>query len=727
MGEVDINVLSGRALWELCQELDLAYDCGIAISLDTQVAYNNLNIIINQEIKDNPEIYESLIDQYADSFVDEYGYTYEKNYIADVTEGEYIYKFISMTSEINIPYIVEGRAPEALNEVAIFPEFAEANNLAIGDTMTVRGERLTITGFMYKVEFLFPIFSLQSMQFDAATQTLILATKETLDNLNEYLFIKYLVRGDLDLVYPDFGYESIQSNDYSLLGNHMQMVQILMPADINFRVIALDSEITNATAFINIFLPLFVVLVGMLILIFMKRYIDHNQNDLKILHALGYTKQEQWMSLMLYPTLIACTSLIGYLIGLVVSNQLFDLYSARYLFPKPDFQLYGDIFVYAVIIPILIIFFANGIFIWQALRESTHKKRPKVRLHRFIETKMLMYTTILFLTISLMIVFGLSGNSMFTEFIDHTKTGNHYHEMIQLQYMTNEDPLDTYETYTKTGVMIEGVNGEMLKTVQSSTVYGIQTDTTLKRLIDDDISNNQLLEDGIIVSEYLHTSLGVNVGDTLSYTIHEIHFESNIVGISNELIENNIYMLQSDLNAIYNLDETYYNGLFTTDYDYQSPYIVIRVDYVNSMDQFAAILNVSSMIVNYLVVLSMVLGIFIFALVLMNFFSDHKTDIAVLKSLGYYNYEIHYKYLLILYIIMVVSYIVTIPITDQLLNYLLAQIMDTIGFKLIVNIRILTMLLGIGVLHLLFGMVAWFSTSYYDSIPIATILKGRAS
>lgn len=727
MGEVDVNVLSGRALWELCQGLDLQYECGVAISLDTQLAYNNLNITINDEIKDNPVIYEALIDSYADSFVEEYGYTYEKNYIADVIEGDYIYKFISMTTEINVPYIVDGRAPSAINEVAIFPEFAEANQLSIGDTMTVRGQTLTITGFMYKVEFLFPIFSLQSMQFDPATQTLILTTKETMDNLNEYLFIKYLVQGDLDLVYPDFGYESIQSNDYSLLGNHMQMVQILMPANINFRVIALESEITNATAFINVFLPLFVVLVGILILIFMKRYIEHNKNDLRILHALGYRKHEQWFSLMLYPILIACTSLIGYLAGLVLSNQLFEVYSARYLFPKAEFQLYGDIAVYAVILPVFVILVTNGLFIWFALRESTHRRKPRIRIHRFIETKMLLYTTVLFFTISIMILFGLSGNSMFTEFIDHTKTGNHYKEMIQLQYMTNTDLLDTYETYTKTGVTIEGVNGDMLKTVQTSTVYGIQTDTSLKRLIDDDIENNQLLENGIIVSEYLQTSLGITIGDTLSYTIHNIPFESEIVGVSNELIENNFYMLQSDLNAVYNLDETYYNGLYTTDYDYQNPYIVIRVDYINSMDQFAAILNISSLIVNYLVILSMVLGVFIFALVLMNFYAEHKRDIAVLKSIGYRNHEIHYKYLFALYLIMIASFIITIPVADQLLNYLLAQIMDTIGFKLIVNIRLLTILIGLGILHLLFGVMVWFSTTYYDTIPIATILKRRAS
>jgi hypothetical protein len=116
MGQVDVSVLSGRALWELCQQLSLELECGLAISLDTEVAYNNLNVTINQEIKEQPEVYEILIDQYADQFVSEFGYTYEKHYVSDITQDDYTYKFISVSTELNLPYLVEGEIPDAINE-----------------------------------------------------------------------------------------------------------------------------------------------------------------------------------------------------------------------------------------------------------------------------------------------------------------------------------------------------------------------------------------------------------------------------------------------------------------------------------------------------------------------------------------------------------------------------------------------------------------------------------
>lgn len=724
MGEVDVNLLSGQALWTLCQELSLDLECGIAISLDTPISYNNLNVLINQEIKERPDIYENLIDQYADQFTDEFGYTYEKNYIADITEDDFVYKFVSTTESINIPYLVEGALPDERNEIAIFPEFAEANDLKIGDSLDIRDTSYLITGFIYKVEYLFPIFSLQTISFDSSTQTLVLATKETMDELDEYLFIKYLVQGDLNQAFPDFGYANIQSNDYSLLGKHMQMIFILMPASINFRIIALEAEITNATAFINVFLPLFTFMIVLLLLIFMKRYIDKNKKDLEILHALGYTKTELSLSLMIFPLVVAFTSLIGYGLGLILSNQLFELYSARYLFPKPGFQFYPDLIFNAVILPIISIGIINYLFIYRTLRiQPKSSARSVWRFSRFIETKTMLYTGLLFLTISLMILFGLSGNSMFTDFVDYTKEGNHYKEMINLQYMTNTDHLDSYETYTKTAVKIEGVNSERLKTVQSSVIYGMSPETTLKRLLNDDIHNNLLLEDGIILSEYLHTTLDVDVGDTLIFNVGGITFEEEVMGISNELLENNLFIAKTKLNQAFDLDETYYNGLFTTDYSYESSYITSRIDYVNSLEEFSAILNISSLIINYLVILSMVLSLFIFSLIMINYFVDHKVDIAILKSLGYNNKEIHKKYLFAIYVAMVVLYIVSIPITDYLLNYLLGMIMNTIGFKLVVDIRILNIIIGAALLHSVFFIITYYTSKYYDSIQIATILK----
>lgn len=725
MGEVDVNYLGGTAIVELCSELDLMYQCGLAFAHpDDPIYINNLNIIINEGIEENPEVYETIIQGYVDTFIEKYDYEVEQSYSTNVIEGDLVYKFHTVTESINLSYIVEGRLPIDIYEISIFPEFAELNGIDIGDTYVINDKEYSVVGFHYQPEFLFPIFSLSTISFNPAFQTLVLCTEETIEDMNQYLFTKYHVKGDLTKIFEDFDYETVQSGDLSALDKNMQLINIIMPSNINFRIISLELEVNNANAFINIFLPLFIGFVTILLLVFMKRYIDKNKKDITTLHALGYTNNEIARSIIIYPLLISLSSIIGYILGLLLSNKLFELYSARYLFPKAPFSIDFDLFIYTIIIPIILISFINYLFILYNLNKKEKTiYRIKLRVFKFTTLKTVLTTSLLFLTISIMITFGLNGNSMFSAFIDTTKLGNNFAEMVNLQYMTNTDHLDTYEEYTNIGGKIIEVNSKRLKNFKSTTIYGINPDNEMKLLIDNNVSNNLLLNDGIIVSDYLKTSLDLKVGDIVKFKIGDVEISEVIVGFSNELIENNLFTTKEKLNSYFNLDNTFYNGLYVTDYTYQNPYITSRIDYQNSLDEFESILNVSSVVLNMLVMLSIILSLFIFTLVLISYFIDNRFNIAVLKSVGFNNFEISRKFLIPIYLILTASYLVSIPITNYLLGYMLKLLMDSLGFKLILDISLLNILFGFIALNIVFVIVIYFTSKYYDKIKISEVMK----
>lgn len=724
MGEIDIRYLGGTATVSLCRELDLMEECGIAISLNDPIVYNNLNILINDQIQENPSTYETLVDRQVQLFLEDNDFETEKSYVVDLLEDGFVYKFMNVTESINIPYIVEGTIPDEDFEISIFPEFAEINSISIGDTYIIKDKEYTVTAFHYAPEFLYPIFSLETISFDPATQTLILTTENTVRDLNLHIFTKYLIDGDLTTLIEDFGYDTIQSSDLGFLGEHLQMVNLLMPSNINFRIISLEKEITNANAFINIFLPLFVGFTTLLLVIFMKRYIDKNQDDIKTLHALGYKNSEIARALLIYPFLISLTSIIGYLLGLLISSQLFNLYSARYLFPKADFIFYKDLLIYSIVLPIVIITSLTYIFTLHNLNKKKKTiKKINLRLFRFIPTKTVVTSFVLFTTISIMITFGLNGNSMFSAFVDTTKLGNNYEAMINLRYMTNSDHLDTYEEYTFTGTKITQVNSKALKKIKYSTVYGINPDNKLKLLIENNPDKNSLVNDGIIISDYLHTALNLKVGDSITFELSGLEVTDKIVGISNELIENNFFISKTKLNSYYDLDNSYYNGLYVTDNSYESPYILATIDYQNSLDEFSAILNISSMILNFLLVLSVALSLFIFGLIIINYFNDNRGNIAILKSVGYNNFEINKKYLVVIYLLLMFSYIISIPISQFLLNYMLEILMNSVGFKLVLDISIINIIIGFIVLNCIFTFIIIFTNKYYDKINISEILK----
>ncbi len=725
MGEIDVNYLKGSQIFTICRELGIQTEiqCALSYVEDDPQSMNELNVIINDGIKEQPEIYENLINQYIDDFAETNNFIVEKNSVVNIEEDEFYYKFITITEQINIPYITEGRLPENDFEIALFPAFALENNIELNDTYIIQDKEYTVTGFFYEPEFLFPIMSMDQIEFDKATQTIVLCNEATIKDLDQFEFTKYLVKGNLENLNDDFGYEELQSGDYSFLGKNMELVYILMPADINFRIITLPLEVQNATAFIEIFLPVFIGFIIMLLLIFMRRYVRNNEDDIKTLNALGYTKTEITSSLLLYPFLVSLNTITGYLLGLFVSRKTFDFYSDRYLYPKADFMIYNDIILYAIIIPIIAILLLNFIFVYTSINKKKKAKKVRLRIFKFTPLKTVIQTVVLFLTISVMINFGLNGNSMFTSFIDYTKEGNNYDSMINLQYMVNDEIDEDYETYTQTPTNIIKVNSRPLKNSQTSTLYGIKSDNSLKLLINNDINNNQLLNDGVIISDYLQTKLNLKVGDQITFTIGSLEITKEIVGVSNELLENNLFMLKSELNSFYNLDDTYYNGVYSTDDLYTSEFIVTKISYVDSLDEFKVVLNISSIIINFLVVLSAIISIFIFVLVIMNYYTDNRKSIAILKSIGFNNKEINIKYLLILYLLLFISYIIAIPITQVLLQGMLNIIMDSIGFKLILDISILNMFTGFVIINVMFVIIVILTNKYYDNISITEIIK----
>ena len=725
MGKVDVNYLGGTATYNLCTELDLELECALALANpENNIGINNLNVLINEKIDERPELYEEIIDNLVDKFSETNDFIVEKKRMANVIDDEFIYKFMSLSEVIDIPYLVDGRLPIEDFEIAIYPEFAVANNLEIDDTFIIENQEYLIKGFFYSPEFILPIFSMNTISFDSTLQTLVLCNDNTMNSLDQFIFTKYLVIGDISEIFSDFDYDSLLNLDRSLLGKNMQIVSILMPSDINFRITSLKTEVDNANAFTNIFLSLFLVFVAILLIVFMKRYIEKNKDDIYTLHALGYTNNEITKSLLVFPIIVGLTTIIGYLLGLLGSNLLFNMYSARYLFPKADFVLYFDIFALATIIPFLFILIMNYFFIYRSVSfKKKNQNKKSLRVFRFTPLKTIITTFILFMTINIMIIFGLSGNSMFTSFIDKTKLGNNYHQMINLEYFTDEIIDEDYQPYTKVGGTITFVNDEELSLPFNTTIYGIEPRNNLKLLMNNEVSNNLLLTEGAIISEYLSASGNLKKGDIITLKIGGEEISIEIMGISNELIENNVFVSKELINSMYGLDNSYYKGLYVTDDLYDNDYITSKLDYQNSLDEFSSLLNISSIIMTYLVFLSSILSLFIFGLVLTSYFNDNRTNIAILKSIGYNNKEINLKYLLNIYIVLLITFVISIPVTKALLDMLLKMLMESIGFKLTIDIKILNVFIGFIILNTIFFVTTYLSNKYYDKISIAEIMK----
>lgn len=726
MSSVDISYLTGTQTIVLCKELGPAieYQCYYYLSVGTPGAIYLLNHEINKEIDNHPETFESIIDFYIEELEENNDFTINKKLFADIVIDGKTFKFTNITEEVNIPYIVEGSLPEKDYEIAVFPEFAKHNNLSINDTYTIGDTEYTITGFMYSPDFAFPVIFLNSM--DVRYETLVLTTEQTINALDTYIERIFVGRGNLEDIMDAKTYTEISETDTSAIGKTAQHVTSVKPSSRDYRIATLILEVENAKIFTDVFLGVFMIFVSLLIIIILKRYIDKNRKDLEVLTHLGYSKLELSTALMLFPFLISLLLFIGWGLGLLSSDTLFQAYSERYLFPKAGFQVYTNILIDSVLYPFIGINLISFIFIQFSLRRNL-KKSPKIkfRLFKYTPTKTVISSSILLLSLSIMMIFGLNANSMFEDFAEVTKLGNNYYEMLRLDYFTNDEVDDSYQTFTREYGKFTSINGYELDNHYGVRVYGLDSDNDLKLLINNDIENNTLLEDGIIISEYTKEKSNLEIGDEVVLNVKDTEYTYTIVGITNELIENSIYMKKEDLNQAFYLDNTYYNGIYTTDDLYESDHVIQRINYQNGLEDVLLLLDSSSIIANFIITLSLISSVFIFALILMNYMDDNKTNIAILKSVGYNHKEINRKFILNIYIIFIIAFLIGIPATRKIFDYIIKLLINRLGYILLVNLSFGNIVISFIILSTIFIVTIYFTTRYMDKITISSILKQK--
>jgi len=721
LSSVNIDLLGGNALWYICEELELEHECAINISIGTDAAMTNLNHIINQQIEERPDLVDGIIAEYIENITAEYGFEVEEKWVVDVQDGEYNYRFLTLTSVIDIPYIIEGTLPVQENEIAVFPEFAEHNSLSIKDTITIKEQDYTITAFVYTPDYAFPIYYMNPM--DVHTETVALTNQATVEGLNEHIDKIYVGRGDLTQLLDETTYKEVTETDVSSLGVNTQHLKSIKPASANYKLAMLPLEVENGKLFMNSFVTIFVLFTGLLFTIFLKRYIDKNKKDINTLQSLGYTNNEITKSLMIFPLLISFMSIIGYLIGTLGSSIVFESYAQRYLFPKAPFEIYGNILLLSVLGPILFINLVSYTFILLNLqrRKKITIRRIKIKLFKFTPTKTIIQTFALLIVVSIMILFAIGANDIFTTFTETTKVGNNFEEALRLDYFTDDDIPEDYETFTRLKANAKDVNGNDVKF--SFAIYGIDSDTTLKALFENDPAQNIQLEDGIIISEYLRYNQDIEIGDEMTFLVEGTSFTYTVVGITNELIENNAFVLKEELNAAYNLDNTFYNGIYTTDRSYQSDNILIRISYIDAIDDILSTMRTSSNIVYFILSLSGTIGLFMFGFIILNYLSDNRKNIAILKSIGYNSNEINRKYITAIVITFLIAFVVAIPTTRILFDLLLRNIINQLGYILILDVTFSNIVIAFLLLALIFIITIHFINNYYKKVSIIEILK----
>lgn len=562
LGMLDFNHLSGAQRWDVYLTTQAYLHGFVPPNENDPLQMNAFNGFMLDVIYDYPDLIERLYNAMIQRVATRYDFAYETSYHVDWNDEDKTVRLITLNDTINKPYLIDngGALPED-GEVAVFEAYANANGLAIGDTLAFDEVELTISGFIYSPQFTMPALKFDSLSYNPNTQTVGVTTLSSLLTLREPFKVYYQAKGEFPVDEEGFDVYAVMQTDLQRLGRNMRLVETVVPQQYNVRVWAIVQESRLTASAIEATLGVFVVLSATVTLWLVKHRIEQERELLVTLNRLGYAKRELAVSLLPIATSLSLTIALSVTIGLALSMWVHGWYVARYVMPHAPFTMPWTTILWAGIVPMLVLHVYAFCIAISALKRRGHDRLTPGWL-RVKRLGRLAFQGTLYLGIATLFLFGRYGQGVVDALIDDTLRGKHYDRMAYL-YQHETAPPEEGEPFLYGSVRLVSTNDGFHRDAIYAQAYGLDESVTRWKITDD---QHVALQDGVFVSRQFARIHAVSTGD-------EVVFEGRgqqgkritltVAGIADEAVESAVYFYRDDLREALGFTETttVHNGL----------------------------------------------------------------------------------------------------------------------------------------------------------------------
>ncbi len=608
---------------------------------------------------------------------------YENFYIERETEEvDSTLRIYKNREEIDKVCIMEGELPDSGNEIAIDRMYADNNAINVGGTLTVGGEKLTVSGFVALSDYSALYASPSDMMFDAIKFGVAVMTEEGFDSMGESGF-HYNYSWKYNTAPADDIEAKEKSEDLLEVISENAIVTGYIPMYANQAIQFVGDDTGSDRLMFTVFLYIVIAILAFIMAITTNNTITKEANVIGTLRASGYTRGEIIRHYLAMPMLVIIVSaLIGNILGYTVfENIAEDIYYTNYSIPTYITHWNADAFVRTTVIPVLLMFIINFAILAYKMRLSplkfirrdlkTRQKKKALKLstkigimHRFrlriIFQNMPNYITIVigifFANIILLLGMG------FPQLLDRN------------QELISENIICNYQYILKNPIETENENAEKycagsLSTIEgklkseSVTIYGLNADSDYI-----DIAT----ENGIFISEAYSQKFKVDAGDTVTlkeeFGTKEYSFE--VSGIYDNPTSLAVYMDRTFFNETFDYEDDYFNGYLSDEKldDIDEIYIATTIT-EDDMNKMARQLNHSlGSIFDMFYWFGLVMFMLIIYLLSKIVIEKNAQSISMTKILGYSNSEISGLYIVSTSIVVVLSFLLTMPIVNTIMK-----------------------------------------------------------
>lgn len=640
--------------------------------------------------------------------------------------------------EVNKICLMKGEMPENDNEITIDRMYADNNKVKVGDKIRVGDKEFKVSGLVALSDFSALYSDNNDLMFDAVLFGVAIVKDDVFEAFDHNISYSYVwkyrnepVNETKEKKMSDKFLEKMVEDVYMVQNN----VEIYIPRYQNNAIQFTGDDIGGDQSMMLVLLYILIVIMAFVFAVTINHTITREAAVIGTLRASGYTRTELIRHYIFLPIMV---SLVAAVIGNILGYTAFKYVAASMYYGSYSLPTYvtiwnGKAFILTTVVPIIIMLVVNFIslykklklsplkFIRRDLSKKKNKKAFKLPAFKFMSRfrlRIIFQNKVSYITLfvgiafaNILLMFGLMMHPLLEKYQDEIVDNM----MANYQYVL-KNPVDVKDDEAEK-YCLNSLEFSKYSLKEDISIYGIENNS---KYLKDDVS------DGYYVSNTFSQKYRVNAGDTI--TLKEKYgskkYKFKIKGTVEYPAGLVIFMSNKEFCKVFDKDDDYYTGYFSNKELNIKEKDVASCITEDDLTKTSRQLNVSMGQIFYLInIFAVVLFVILIYLLTKLIIEKNTNSISMVKILGYNNGEIARLYLMATTWVVVISILLSIIISKEIIEVIYFEMMkDYTGWlSLYIAPKVYVEMLVLGIVS--YGLVAILQFRKIKKVPMDEALK----
>lgn len=640
--------------------------------------------------------------------------------------------------EVNKICLMKGEMPENDNEITIDRMYADNNKVKVGDKIRVGDKEFKVSGLVALSDFSALYSDNNDLMFDAVLFGVAIVKDDVFEAFDHNISYSYVwkyrnepVNETKEKKMSDKFLEKMVEDVYMVQNN----VEIYIPRYQNNAIQFTGDDIGGDQSMMLVLLYILIVIMAFVFAVTINHTITREAAVIGTLRASGYTRTELIRHYIFLPIMV---SLVAAVIGNILGYTAFKYVAASMYYGSYSLPTYvtiwnGKAFILTTVVPLIIMLVVNFIslykklklsplkFIRRDLSKKKNKKAFKLPAFKFMSRfrlRIIFQNKVSYITLfvgiafaNILLMFGLMMHPLLEKYQDEIVNNM----MANYQYVL-KNPVDVKDDEAEK-YCLNSLEFSKYSLKEDISIYGIENNS---KYLKDDVS------DGYYVSNTFSQKYRVNAGDTI--TLKEKYgskkYKFKIKGTVEYPAGLVIFMSNKEFCKVFDKDDDYYTGYFSNKELNIKEKDVASCITEDDLTKTSRQLNVSMGQIFYLInIFAVVLFVILIYLLTKLIIEKNTNSISMVKILGYNNGEIAMLYLMATTWVVVISILLSIIISKEIIEVIYFEMMkDYTGWlSLYIAPKVYVEMLVLGIVS--YGLVAILQFRKIKKVPMDEALK----